>query len=325
MKTWQLLGAVLGVVLLISIFSVWFVPSLQSFMTSNSQWNGIKNSLKEVNGKPIPSLDELDVLPEESIIISVPYLEYTQSELEKIKNYVMSGGTLMLVDDYGFGNEVLVYLGTTIRFDGKPLLDPLFCYSNPWLPKITDFTFQMNLLNKPKLVYLDPGPPEPPVLLSKDSATKISLVVLNHATALVNVPDEYILAESSPTSYIDRDNNGVLSPGEQASPYPVAAKLPLGKGTVILVSDPSIFINGMLNQYDNLKFIEVILKSDDAKDLFIDVSHLPEAPLDNVKSALVRVRDFLGQPYPILAVVGITFVSISWLVLKRGGSIGRQS
>jgi len=263
-------------------------------------WNGGKNTLKEINGTQIESLEELPQEPSNSILISIPYLEYSQTDLEKLQLYLGNGGTLLLMDDYGFGNEVLAYLGVEARFSGKPLLDPLFCYANSNLPKITDFSADI-----------------------KEQG--IDLIVLNHATALSNVPVENILARSSPSSFLDINDNGFQEKNEPALPQPVAARIPKGKGTIILITDPSLLINSMINRYDNLKFIKVILNlSEPSPNVLFDTARLAETPLDAAKNTLGKFRDFLAKPYPSLALVGVVFVTVSLTLLRRGGTVGRQ-
>jgi hypothetical protein len=300
MKTRNLLLSVLAVVLVCSVFSIWFVPSLQDFMIGNSLWNGIKTTLKEIAGTPISSLEELHEDSTGAILISMPYLAYEPSDLEKVKVFINNGGTLFLLDDYGFGNEVLAYLGIAARFDGNMLMDPLFCYNDPSFPKITSFS-------------------------SDFAEQNISQVILNHATVLNNVPVEYALAWSSPTSFIDTNGNEKQDKNEASASYAVAAKIRVGQGTLFLFSDPSILINSMISLYDNSKFVEDILKTkSDTTAVFFDASHLTKTPLDAAKSSLLEFRDFLAKPYPVLAVISIVFVIVYLLILRTGGSIGRQ-
>jgi hypothetical protein len=54
-------------------------------------------------------------------LILVPYTGFSDVELGQLRSYVVSGGTLVLLDDYGFGNEVLSGLGLRMRFMGDTL------------------------------------------------------------------------------------------------------------------------------------------------------------------------------------------------------------
>lgn len=301
MKTWNVLLIAVGIVFLLSLLTVWFVPSAQDFMVSNTLWNGVRRFLKAGNVGSINSLDLLPASPKNSALIAVPYLEYSDVELAQLKKFVADGGTLLLMDDYGFGNQVLKAFDMKMRFDGRPLLDPLFCYKNPWLPKITDFIS--------------------PVALSG-----IQLVVLDHATVLQQVADADILARSHSTSFIDTNENGKQGKNEPGASYPVAAAREMGKGKLVVVSDPSIMINSMMSDNDNYKFIMTLLSLDGKpKDIVLETSHLSQTPLDVSKVRLTDARELLSEPYPLLAVVGFVFVSVSGLLLRTGGTIGRHS
>ena len=80
-----------------------------------------------------------------------------------------------MMDDYGYGNSVLAFLGVGVRFTNEPLLDPLFCHKNQWLPKIVDFAPEVD-------------------------ESGIGVIVLNHATSLTSLEQGEIIAWSSSTS-----------------------------------------------------------------------------------------------------------------------------
>ena len=111
-------------------------------------------------------------------MLSIPYLEYSNTELKSIEQFVDDGGTLLLMDDYGYGNSLLEYLDLDVRFSNRPLLDPLFCFKNQRMPKITDFSTEVQENN-------------------------INIMVLNHATTLANTVDVEVIAWSSDTSFLD--------------------------------------------------------------------------------------------------------------------------
>ena len=173
MRASSVLLAVVVIILVISVLCIWLYPSVQDFMASNIMWNGIKNFSSEFNADNIDSLDELPDLPEKTTMVTIPYLEYGDEELAQMKRFIKDGGTLLLMDDYGYGNSVLAYLGAGVRFTNKPLLDPLFCYKNQWLPRITDFT--------PKV---------------KESG--IDIITLNHATTILDLNENESWDEDEP-------------------------------------------------------------------------------------------------------------------------------
>ena len=119
---------------------VWFYPPTGDFKVKNPFWNGLSALSQQGKIMILNSLDNLPSIGKGSAFLVVPYMQFSDAELAQIRSYVSTGGTLVLLDDYGFGNQVLASLGLNMKFTGQPLLDPLFDYNNKWLPKITDFT-----------------------------------------------------------------------------------------------------------------------------------------------------------------------------------------
>ncbi len=294
MRVSSVIFSVIALVLAISLLSIWFYPSVQDFMAGNAMWNGIKEFSSEFDAEDIDLLDELPNLPQGKVLISIPYLELSDDELANIKQFVNDGGTLLLMDDYGYGNSVLEYLGVGVRFSNKPLLDPLFSYKNQWLPKITDFGTGI----------MESG---------------INVIVLNHATTLTGVVASETIAWSSGTSFLDINENESWDQDEPKGPFPVAAQLHLGKGMVAIASDPSIMINSMVDRDDNYAFIQYLISHNgEEMDVLIDNSHLTEAPLDTSKKGLRSGREMLSSPYALVGIIALIFVGVSRYTLWKG-------
>ncbi|MCJ7744234.1 MAG: DUF4350 domain-containing protein [Dehalococcoidales bacterium] len=297
MRVSSLLSITVILVLVISLVCIWFFPSIQDFMASNVMWNGISHFSREFKAENVDSLESLTEVPEDSILVAVPYLEYTENELAAMKRFVDNGGTLLLMDDFGYGNSVLAYLGMEARFTNQLVLDPLFCYKNPAMPRITDFN--------PKIDGIDE-------------------VMLNHATTLTNVAEADVIAWSSSSSFLDLNENSSWDEGEPKGPFTVAAKFKSGKGTVALVADPSTVINTMVSRYDNYAFITYLTgRRGEQQEVFIDRSHLTKAPLDVSKIRLTNTREWLSNPYALLGITALVFVVISrTTVVKKGETLG---
>jgi len=260
-------------------------------------WNGISNFNNEFDTENIDLRDDLPESPEKAVLVVIPYLDYSDDELAKINQFVGDGGTLLLMDDYGYGNRVLAYLDVSPRFSNKPLLDPLFCYKNQWLPRITHFA--------------------PEIMESG-----IDIIMLNHATALTNVKPEAVTVWSSSSSFLDMDEDETWDEDEPLGPFAVAAEFQLGKGILTLVSDPSIIINTMLHRDDNHDFTRYLTrhKGEDKK-VLIDRSHLTKASLDVSKMRLTTIREQLSRPYALLSITAIIFAVVSRYTLKKEKTI----
>lgn len=114
--------------------TVWFYPPTGDFRVDNPFWNGLSSFCDKAKVASLDSLGDLPSAGKGTALLVVPYERFTEVELAQVRSYVSSGGTLVLSDDYGYGNQVLGGLGLKIRFNGQPLLDPLFDYRNKWLP-----------------------------------------------------------------------------------------------------------------------------------------------------------------------------------------------
>ena len=298
MKTSRLMGLVIILVVFVSLAAIWFYPSVQAFMASNTMWNGINKFSKEFNVQNIDSFAALPVAPKQDVLIAVPYVPYTTDELAQMKQFVENGGKLVMMDDFGYGNSFLEYAGIPARFDNTPLLDPLFNYKNEYFPRILDFNASV-------------------------TGNGIKVIAFNHGTALSGVSQSQALAWSSSMSFLDTNQNGNLDPGETQGPFVVAASISLGEGTVDLVSDSSMIMNAAAGSNDNNAFVNYLMTSNGtpAKVLF-DRSQVTKSPLDASKIQLDNMRGVLSNPYTLVGIVALVFVIITWYIYRRGLLIG---
>ena len=162
MRPSSILMAVVAAILLVSLVCIWFYPSVQDLAAANEAWNGIRNTTNELQAEAVTSLDGLPDAAETTALITIPSQDYSDEDLSRLRQFVEGGGRLVLMDDYGYGNRLLAYMGLGVTFAGQPLLDPLFCYQNQQMPRATDFS---------------PGLQE----------AGVSAITLNRATALSNV------------------------------------------------------------------------------------------------------------------------------------------
>ncbi len=274
---------ILSIVLVIILtIVVWFFPSNEDFRADNPFWNGTEDISSSYSATPVESLSDLPPLPQGSTLILVPRLEFTPTELGELQSFVTQGGTLVLADDYGYGNQILEYLGLGVRFSGHVILDPLSCYKNKWFPRISH-------------------------IISSSVTSNIESLVLNHATCLIDVEASDVLALSSSFSFLDLNGNQAWDYYEPAGPLPVISYHNLGSGKIILISDPSIFINSMEIIESNYIFIQNIAAIT-TSELLIDQSHLPPSNLHRAKNLLVSIRAPFTTP---VGAAGLVIVALT--------------
>lgn len=297
MKISSILLVVFVILVVISLVSIWFFPSVQDFLATNSMWNGISSFDDNFKAQNIDSLDALPALSENTALVAIPYLVYSNKEMEDLKVFVQNGGHLLLMDDYGYGNEVLNYFDLNAQFSGKTLLDPLFDYKNQYMPRITDFA-------------------------SNVKHSGVTAITFNYATTLTNIAPSAAIAWSSAASYLDSDGSGILTSNSTMGPFPVAAQYRLGKGVISIIADPSIIISGMLDRDSNYRFITYLI-SDNGKQraILFDTSHLTKTPLDVSKDRLLGLREAMSGPYALVGITAMIF-GVTFYYMRKGEAIG---
>jgi hypothetical protein len=296
---WLIVAIVVAIAIAVSAAAIWLYPSDRDFKASNNSWNGLKDFSRQFAATNLGSLEDLSSPGSGDTLLCIPYLEYKDADLARIKQFTEGGGDLLLMDDFGYGNDILAYLGAGARFDHNLLLDPLFCYKNQNLPYITDFTPELQ-------------------------AAGIKAVAFNHATVLKPAASDIVLARSSPASFLDVNSDGQQNPNEPAGPFAVAARLALGQGTVTLVSDPSLIINAMEAQSDNSAFIRFLVSSrGKTGHLRLDSGHLEQSPLDITRSRLESFRAVFANSNILLGLTALIFILVIRFMFKKGEIFGK--
>ncbi|MFC1999050.1 DUF4350 domain-containing protein, partial [Chloroflexota bacterium] len=260
---------------------IWFLPPSADFFVSNTGWNGISEFANRMKATVVDTLEEIPGSPDNTALVLIPYTEFMPAELDKISSYVSGGGTLILMDDYGHGDEVLEALGVGYSFNNSALLDPLNNDGNDKFPKIVN-------MNDSSLTF------------------NVATLVFNHAVGLVNVPDTEVVARSSVFSFVDIDGDMLYDDDLEAQDSSaVVANSPVGEGRVIAISDPSIIINSMIDMEDNYKIMVNAVQLEHINtEVYLDQSHLPKERLSKVQSVLKTARDAAAYPVALLVIVG---------------------
>jgi hypothetical protein len=291
--------ALLAITLIILlIITVWFFPSNEDFRVENPFWNGTRDISTRYPAQPLESLVDLPPSPKGATLILIPYLNCSPAELEQLNRFVSRGGSLILADDYGHGNEIMEYLGIEAHFTKQTLLDPLSNYKTKQFPKI---------------IHLENSP----------LTNNIESLTFNHATTLANVATTSTLALSSSFSFLDLNSNGTWQDDEPTGPLPVISHHQLGSGQVILISDPSLFINGMEAREDNDSFIQNIVATTDR--FYIDQSHLPLSELHQTKNLLTQIRGLLATPWGSLGLVILVLIIVLKPIWHRNNNGSQET
>ncbi|MDS0221646.1 DUF4350 domain-containing protein [Haloarcula sp. S1AR25-5A] len=194
-------------------------------------------------------------------VVLSPEEPYSSRERTRIAEFVQSGGTLVVAEDYRpQGNALLAAVGADARFDGRPVYDNQNYYRNSSFPEAT-----------PAGDY-----PE---------TAGVDTVVLNYGTT-VRAGNATTLVNTSEFAYLDTNGNAELDNEEELGSRPVVTSESVGDGRVIAVGDPSVFVNAMLERGDNRRFVRNLLADHEAA--LLDYSHASSVP--PVAAAILAVQ-----------------------------------
>ena len=261
-----------AVIFLTAVFL--FYPSSQDFAPDNPFWNGLENFVRDHNVKVVSA----EALPQDGrgrALVLVPRGPLASAEQAELQRFVSSGGALMLMDDFGWGNQIARDLGLEARFSGKACLDTLINAGNQQFPKAT---FQ-------------------------PQAGQRVFFTMNQPTSLEGISPQEVLATSSRFSFLDENGNKRWDSGEPTGPFAVVARVLLGQGQVVLVADPSVLTNSMLGQ--NREFVDWLMKR---RTVMLYSGSWSKSPQAEAKQALGNGRDVLASPLGLTAVLTLSVV-----------------
>jgi len=255
--------------------------STAAFGTYNPDWDGTADLRTEADDRTDLTIvqeparyDSLDANGTIAFVLA-PNERYNDTEAARLARFAENGGTLVVAGDVGpHGNALLADLGTEARFAGALLRDEEHHYRTPAMP-VADET------------------------RSHRYTTGVDRLTLNHGTA-IEPDDATPLVNTSSLAYLDRNGNEDLDDTESLEHYPVVTIEEYGDGRVIVVGDPSIFINTMLDRPDNRAFLTALLAAHDRT--VLDVSKMGTQP--PLVAALLTLRGWV----PLQLVVGVAAV-----------------
>lgn len=231
----------------------------------------------EVTHMPLTSFD---LIPDKSSLIVIgPTLDFTDAEGRMVGDFVRAGGKLLLADDFGTGNSLLRGMNATSRFSGELLMDLAFD-KQPQFPLCFDINVKSNITGF------------------------VSTLLLNFPTSITVDWGTSVLAWSSIASFLDVNGDHLHDWAEPFKAHPLIAVEHMGDGSILLVSDPSMLINSMLDQADNRIFANnsMAFLSEAREKIFFDESHR-----DFFDPVTVSMQTVGGLPDLVKAVI-ITFV-----------------
>lgn len=293
--SYALIAAVIVAALIIS------VPLLnttkEDFSTYNTAWNGASDAkaLASSDGyatRSVFALSEIGSSGDGVLFMLNPNssVGFTSGDASSLQSFVQNGGVLVLANDFGNGNAVLSGLGVSgARFNGSLLEDNVSKGVDAAHPLITDVN-------------------------ASGLTAGVHELYFNYGTALdVSGNNVTVLARSAPTSYLVAPAGGNAGVNATTGAHPVLATLDYGNGRIVLLSDPSVFINDMLGQAYNQQLLTSMLANltggNTAVPIMFDESHFASPPVWSLLYDRINANDTVKYTVVVLAsaafVIGI--------------------
>jgi hypothetical protein len=262
--------------------------SSASFSTYNSDWSGSSALQKHaeragsdvVHARTVSDYDS--VRPNQSVaMILSPERAYSPEDATRINRFVRRGGTVVVVDDFGqHANPLLASIGASAAIAGDPVRDERHNYRSAALPVANNVSNASMVRN-------------------------VSEIVLNYGS-VVRPGEATVLVNTSEFAYLDRNRNQQLDARESLDTRPVVTVESMGTGRLVVVSDPSVFTNAMLERPGNRQFVETLFE--DHETVLIDYSH-SASRLPPLAAGMLIVRDSL--PLQVgLGVLGLAAIAV---------------
>ncbi len=236
--------------------------SASDFSIYNTGWNGCSEFALKLfaSGKevyplhaPFGTIRNRPGDARTALVVIGPTRPFTRSDANFTAGFVGGGGLLIVANDFDEGNSLLEGMGLDVRFGGEPAAD--LCFER------------------------DPAIVTCYAMADRPLTRNMSSFYLNRPTGLVGPlpPGSTLLARTSPMSWVDSNDDGVWQrEGERRGPIPVMAEIPYGEGRIILLSDPSVFVNDMIARPGNERLMAnlvSLMTGREIERIYIDEEH----------------------------------------------------
>ncbi len=278
-----------GIIIVASLIllTMHFTSNDLDFSQYNNGWNGTSSFFTDLDRHHVSMVnDPSGILQQKdpaTLLIIAPFKAPKPSEISAYRTFLDRGNTLILLDDFGTGNDILRGIGSQISILPGNLSSLDREYDDPYSV----------------VVY---GMAASPLT---DAGTTI---VLNRPAAL---DGGKTLLMTSVLSWIDLDGDKKISLDESMGNFPVMAREEMGRGNLYVLSDPSIFTNSMYSsggEKDNMKLIHRITGGNST--ILLDQMNSRTADAEGISWLFHQTRSNLGFKILFLFMLLLFFMAI---------------
>jgi hypothetical protein len=197
------------------------------FSRYNTGWNGASAFFSDLDRDRTTEVFDPAILEKQpgnaTLLILAPHRKPTEEEIAGYRAFLAAGHTIFLADDFGAGNEILAGIRSRITITPVNISSLDRQYADPYM--VIAYRTQ------------NQGPFVMPSEIALNGAA-----LLEEGTPLVL---------TSVMSWADRNADNRLNAGEEMGTLPVMMQESIGPGRLVVLSDPSIFVNTMYTQPEN--------------------------------------------------------------------------
>jgi hypothetical protein len=236
------------------------------FSRFNREWTGTSEfftQLEAHGAEDVVFPADLSNVNDTLLLIVAPNTTFSPREISSLKDFLSNGNTLFIADETGSVNGLLEGLGSNIRINPGNISSIDMEFYDYW--SVIGYSRH-----------------EDPILAN------VSTLTLNRPSA---VSGGNLLVTTSLFSWDDKNGNYYLDNDESLSSFGILSRDSVGNGTLYVLSDPSIFINGMMDvpmRSDNNVFIANLLSHHPT--ILVEQSHSLTAATDWVLAMITWVK-----------------------------------
>ena len=290
-KTIRAVFWVAGLVLLVSalVVTVHLSANNLEFSRYNNGWNGTSvffSNLDRHHSFEVSDPAQLAAYQENAtLLIIAPYRQPTAPEIAAYRSFLNNGNTLVLADDFGTGNAIARGIGSRISISPGNLSSVDRLFADPYSVVVYRTSNETPVRSVTRLVLNRPAPLE-----GGDTLMATSIL-----------------------SWIDDNGDKKINTNELLGKFTVMAAEKIGRGRLVVLSDPSIFVNTMQDlddTWDNTRFISNLIENG-GNPLVIDQMNSRTRDTEGMSTMLHVLRTTLSIEI-VFVVLLMLFAAVAW-------------
>jgi hypothetical protein len=201
--------------ILLALAVVYLYPYTAPYSPSNPNWDGYSKAAS-ICLRPVYTPWELN---SSRVVFVIPLVNLPKAYVNGLRGMLARGGVVVVLSNSPTANRLLRELGVDVSITGLVIKDPLFNSLNEYFPIAAVSNYS-------------------PLNITA------SFITLDNAT-VINPGNATVVALTGLSSIA----------GNEPGPFPVIAAARVGKGYVVIISSPGVFMNSLLGYGGNMMLL----------------------------------------------------------------------